>query len=143
MLSLRGGPALTPFRRGKLEAEIRRAAPSVTGLHAEHWYFVDLERQPSAEDRRRLELLLPLRGDALEPAGTPLLVVPRLGTLSPWASKATDIAHSCGLPGARRIERGTLYRLAGLTETERPLVLPVLHDRMTETVLDGPEHARE
>jgi phosphoribosylformylglycinamidine synthase len=143
MLSLRGGPALTPFRREKLAAEIRRAAPSVTGLDAELWYFADLEGEPSAEDRRRLELLLPLGGGGNEAPGTPLLVVPRLGTLSPWASKATDIAHSCGLPRVRRIERGTLYRLAGLAQAERPRVLPLLHDRMTETVLDGLEHAAE
>ena len=74
-----------------------------------------------------------------------LLVVPRAGTISPWSSKATDIAHVCGLTAIRRIERGIEYRLLDT----RPLgperlaaIAPVLFDRMTEMVLFDPEHAQ-
>jgi len=135
MLSLRGGPALTPFRQERLAASLKLAAPSVRGVIATEWYFVDFATEPTAEDRRRLSLLLPL-GEGSADADDPLvLVVPRLGTLSSWASKATDIAHSCGLSAVRRVERGTLFQLPGLVDGERPRVLPLLHDRMTETVL--------
>jgi phosphoribosylformylglycinamidine synthase len=137
MLTLRGGPALTPFRLEKLCGTLARAVPGVRAVAAEHWYFVDTEGEPTDEDRRRLALLLPLGSGAPEPEGLPLLVVPRLGTLSPWASKATDIAHSCGLASVRRVERGTLYRVLGLAAEQRSAVVPLLHDRMTETVLDG------
>jgi len=141
MLSLRGAPALTPFRQERLAASLKLAAPSVRGVLAVEWYFVDLASEPSAEDRRRLSLLLPLAQGGAESADPQVLVVPRLGTLSPWASKATDIAHACGLSAVRRIERGTLYYLAGLADSERALVLPLLHDRMTESVLGRPEDA--
>jgi phosphoribosylformylglycinamidine synthase len=137
MLTLRGGPALTPFRREKLFGTLSRAVPEVTAIEAEYVYFVDTEGDPTDEDRRRLSLLLPLGGSTPEPAGLPLLVVPRLGTLSPWASKATDIAHSCGLASVRRVERGILYRIAGLEPERRGLLLPLLYDRMTETVLES------
>jgi phosphoribosylformylglycinamidine synthase len=141
MLTLRGGPALTPFRRERLLGTLSRAVPEVTAVHAEHVYFVDSEGELTEEDRRRLLVLLPLGASSTEPEGLGLLVVPRLGTLSPWASKATDIAHSCGLASVRRVERGTHYRLVGLTPERRGLVIPLLYDRMTETVLAAAEEA--
>jgi phosphoribosylformylglycinamidine synthase len=114
----------------------------------------DAELSPALLDR-----LLGLDGSAGEPVGmskpespqrapgTPgstlvqrLLVVPRLGTISPWSSKATDIAQHCALPQVERIERGVMYYFRtrngkGLSERERKAVLPLLHDRMTESVL--------
>jgi phosphoribosylformylglycinamidine synthase len=74
------------------------------------------------------------------------LVVPRLGTISPWASKATDIAHNCGLERIHRIERGIAYRVRltggrAFGDHERALLLPLLHDRMTETVLAAADEA--
>jgi phosphoribosylformylglycinamidine synthase len=73
-----------------------------------------------------------------------LLVVPRFGTVSPWSSKATDIAHVCGLTDIARIERGIAYYLAGdtsLTQEQRVAIAALIHDRMTETVLDRVEAA--
>ena len=64
-----------------------------------------------------------------------MLVVPRIGTVSPWSSKATDIAHSCGLTRVRRIERGILYIVVGEVVDEAAL-RRALHDRMTESMLD-------
>jgi phosphoribosylformylglycinamidine synthase len=73
------------------------------------------------------------------PAGALFLVVPRIGTISPWSSKATEIARICGLERVRRIERGTLYALdAQLDADARTRVAALLHDRMTESVLAGP-----
>ena len=83
-------------------------------------------------------------GDALDVSNeTPALsalVVPRLGTISPWASKATDIAKNCGIEAVRRIERGTLYRVyaeKALSDAEKDAVQALLHDRMTESVVDA------
>src|SRR5204863_498999 len=82
---------------------------------------------------------LPLAGASEAPlAALELLSVPRLGTISPWSSKATDIAHSCGLDQVRRIERGTLFRLlssAAFSAQRVAALEPLLHDRMTQTVL--------
>jgi phosphoribosylformylglycinamidine synthase len=141
MLRLSGGPALTPFRKQQLLATLAPAAPSVRGVSASHQYFVDVERATAALERRLAELL-PLDPLAERTEGKLLLVVPRLGTLSPWASKATDIAQSCGLSEVRRIERGVAYRLEGeLSGPELGRVKALLHDRMTETVLERFEDA--
>jgi len=135
MLSFSGGPALTPFRRQQLLAALTAAAPRVSGLTATYRYFVDASHD-TPELRRRLGELLPLGPDEPAPGGRVLLVVPRLGTLSPWASKATDIARSCGLSEVRTLERGVLYHLAGeASDAEARAVVPLLHDRMTESVL--------
>ncbi|HEV8549307.1 MAG TPA: phosphoribosylformylglycinamidine synthase, partial [Polyangiaceae bacterium] len=85
---------------------------------------------------------LPVAAEEPEGGGLVALVVPRLGTLSPWASKATDIARSCGLTEVRTVERGIVYRFEGeLAEADLGLVLPFIHDRMTESVLRRPSDA--
>jgi phosphoribosylformylglycinamidine synthase len=119
---------------------LRERAPRIKELEALHVYFVDAEPEAGPELDAQLRELLSLEG-APAGASSPALelwVVPRLGTISPWSSKATDIARSCGLSAVRRIERGTLYRLlggAGLSEAEIEKLAAVLHDRMTQTVL--------
>ncbi|MBZ0070713.1 MAG: phosphoribosylformylglycinamidine synthase [Gammaproteobacteria bacterium] len=148
MLHIPGGPALSSFRTEKLLARAREVVPELEVIHTEYWHFVDLERQLEAADRAILERLL---DDGIASPPPPahaqlFLVVPRLGTISPWASKATDIAHNCGLDRIRRIERGIAYRLRltdgrAVTEHERARLLPLLHDRMTETVLTGADEA--
>lgn len=142
MLQLRGGPALSPFRIEKLTAALTASGVSLESLHTEFFHFVDLERSLSPAQERVLERILQYgpRAETLpEEVGTLLLVVPRLGTISPWSSKATDIAHNCGLDDVARIERGVAYYLRGargeLNADELGRVLPLLHDRMTETVL--------
>ena len=143
MLWFRGRSALTPFRQKKLLAELGELTSGIEGLSAEYAYFVDTNAELDADSKRRLEALLPL-ALALDasPSGRLALVVPRLGTLSPWASKATDIAHGCGLLGVRRLERGIAYRLQGtLAAAGLEQVLGKLHDRMTQTVLERIEDA--
>jgi phosphoribosylformylglycinamidine synthase len=147
-LSLRGRNALSDFRLSKLLSNLETSAPAITGLSAEYRHFVELSRPLTAERRRVLERVLsygPTAG-ARSPGGALLLVVPRLGTISPWSSKATDIAHSCGLPEVLRIERGVAFRVrkrgsAKLSEGEREALLPLIHDRMTETVLASLDQA--
>ena len=141
MLTLSGAPAVSEFRLAKLLAALRERVTHVTGLDARYLHFVDVEREPTAEERDVLESLLrygPAAPDA-RPDGETLLVVPRFGTVSPWSSKATDIAHVCGLAAVRRIERGVAWyvasaRAASPTRTG-PAIGALLHDRMTESVL--------
>ncbi len=145
MLTLRGAPALSEFRLQKLVRRIAAETGIELALYAEFLHFVDLEAPLSDDERQVLERLLRY-GPALpahEPSGEMLLVVPRPGTRSPWSSKATDIAHNCGLTTVRHIERGIAYYLedATLEPAQRRKVAALLHDRMTEVVLDDLESA--
>ena len=107
MLLFRGASALSSFRIERLLAALQRIEPAVRGIHAEYVHFVDTERDLAPAEREVLERLLDVVARARpEPHGLRLYTVPRLGTVSPWSSKATDIAHVCGLAAVRRIERG-------------------------------------
>ncbi|HUQ24703.1 MAG TPA: phosphoribosylformylglycinamidine synthase [Burkholderiales bacterium] len=131
MLQLRGPRALSEFRLAKLVASLQKIDPGVRSVAAEYRHFIESDGALAAAERSRLERLLAY-GIAAEPASGELyLVVPRIGTLSPWSSKATDIARNCGLGRVRRIERGTAYYVRGGGKD----LGAALHDRMTETVL--------
>ena len=142
MLQLAGPPAATAFRLKKLRAELRALAPTVTDVTVYFEHYVSLAQPLSAEQERVLSALLDYGDGAVTPQNgrQRIYVVPRLGTISPWASKATDIARLCSLP-LRRVERGRVYELtvsAALTAAEQKRVAPLLHDRMTETLLTEP-----
>src|SRR4029453_1248023 len=114
MLQLQGAAALSSFRIAKLLGLLQAREPSITGLHTRFVHFVDLERPLADAESTILEGLLTYgpRMDEGEvqseaQAGETLIVVPRAGTISPWSSKATDIAQVCGLTAIRRIEAGT------------------------------------
>ncbi|HTP61180.1 MAG TPA: phosphoribosylformylglycinamidine synthase [Burkholderiales bacterium] len=143
VLRFRGARALSDFRLAKLVQELRIAQPELRGVSAEFWHFVEVAAAPGAQERELLERLLrygtPAQGGM--PAGELFLVVPRLGTISPWSSKATDIARNCGLEGVRRIERGTLFAVDTKAKLDRAKVGALLHDRMTENVLSSLEEA--
>ena len=103
---LRGSPALSAFRINKLLARFQAANLPVSAIYAEYIHFADLNAPLSADDRERLARLLQY-GPSLSshtPTGKLLLVTPRPGTISPWSSKATDIAHNCGLTQVVRLE---------------------------------------
>jgi phosphoribosylformylglycinamidine synthase len=143
MLTLRGAPALSEFRLAKLLARCRERVSTVASVYAEFVHVLDVEADLSPSEQALVEGLLEY-GPRLErhaPRGALRLVLPRPGTVSPWSSKATDIFHNCGLKGVRRIERGTAYWLAdaaGNAPTPEQLALlgPLLHDRMTQTVVE-------
>ena len=144
MLILRGAPALSAFRHGKLLDQLTQVAPGVTGLYAEFAHFADVTGQLLAEEEQVLARLLKY-GPSVpvqEPSGRLFLVVPRFGTISPWASKASDIARNCGLAKIQRLERGIAYYVSGeLSEAEASAVASRLHDRMTQLVLGALEEA--
>src|SRR5918993_3328269 len=107
MLRFSGAPALSSFRIERLLALLRRIEPGVRAIEAVFIHFVDTERALEPAELGVLERLLDAdRRDEQETGGARLFTVPRFGTVSPWSSKATDIAHVCGLAAVRRIERG-------------------------------------
>ncbi len=145
MLHLRGAPALSPSRIEQLGRAAAERAPGVERIRAEFAHFAEIDAPLSGPDRAVLERLLeygPERTSAEPPRGSLLLVVPRIGTISPWSSKASDIAHICGLTSVTRLERGIAYWIEGqLDEAERRALQPLLYDRMTEEVLTDFEQA--
>ncbi len=145
MLTLRGAPAFSDFRLQKLIRRIAGATGLELSLYAEFRHFVDCEGELDEDELAVLERLLRYGPDlpAHLPTGEMLLVVPRPGTISPWSSKATDIAHNCGLNKVHRIERGVAYYVedAPLDDARRQAVGALLHDRMTEVMLPGLEAA--
>jgi len=141
MLVLRGAPAHSESRLRKLEQRLLGATGKVFRVYAEYMHFAELERALIREEREKLDRLLRY-GPHLseqEAEGALVLVVPRPGTISPWSSKATDIAHNCGLDMVRRLERGTAFYLQpepaeagnGLLST----AAAALHDPMTQVPL--------
>jgi phosphoribosylformylglycinamidine synthase len=142
MLELAGAPALTPARLEKRLASIRLRNPGVREIYAELVHFVDVDGRLDQAARATLEVLLRYgpRVARRGVEGRRFLVVPRVGTISPWSSKATDIAHICGLRQVRRIERGLWYTIAGEIGDE-PRLRRALHDRMTESLLERAEDA--
>lgn len=144
MLILRGAPALSAFRHGKLLDLLTQHVPAVTGLYAEFAHFAEVTGALNAEEEQVLARLLKY-GPSVpvqEPAGRLFLVLPRFGTISPWSSKASDIARNCGLAKIERIERGIAYYVTGeLSEADAQTVAARLHDRMTQLVLNELEEA--
>ena len=144
MLILRGAPALSAFRHGKLLEQLTSKVPAVTGLYAEFAHFAEVTGVLNADEEQVLARLLKY-GPSVpvqEPSGRLFLTIPRFGTISPWSSKASDIARNCGLAKIQRIERGLAYYVSGeLNAAEAQQVADVLHDRMTQLVLDNLEGA--
>jgi phosphoribosylformylglycinamidine synthase len=146
MRILRGSPALSEFRVNKLLELCREQDLPVTGLYAEFMHFADLSAELDEAELDKLEKLLTY-GPTIEehePQGLLLLVTPRPGTISPWSSKSTDIAHNCGLAKVTRLERGTAYYI----ESSQPLdaeqtnaIKALVHDRMMEVVFGELEAA--
>ena len=139
-----GGNALSAFRVQQLLPRLQVIHDRITGIAARFVHLVASEQQPDAATRERLAALLTYGDPYTGPTeGELLLVSPRFGTVSPWASKATDIAHNCGL-ALKRVERVTEYVItlkqpllgkAALSEEQRLAVAALLHDRMTESVM--------
>ncbi len=145
-LILEGGNALSDFRIQQLVPRLQAICPNVVGLSGRYLHLVASVTSLEDTAQQTLKQLLtygdPAPSEANAAASWTLCVSPRLGTVSPWASKATDIAHNCGL-SVRRIERLVSYRLkfaADLHVTQlsadvKLALADLLHDRMTESIL--------
>ncbi len=138
---LRGSPALSAFRINKLLARFQDAHLPVSNIYAEYVHFADLNAPLSPDELTRLQRLLKYGPTLTEnsPKGQLILVTPRPGTISPWSSKATDIAHNCSLARIARIERGVAYYIDAptLSPQQWQQVAGLLHDRMMETVFSS------
>ncbi|MEZ7685640.1 phosphoribosylformylglycinamidine synthase [Neisseria flavescens] len=140
VLPLRGVTALSDFRVEKLFQKAAALGLPEVKLSSEFWYFVGSEKALDAATVEKLQALLAAQSVEQTPKAREglhlFLVTPRLGTISPWASKATNIAENCGLEGIERIERGMAVWLEGaLTDEQKQQWAALLHDRMTESVL--------
>lgn len=140
VLPLRGVTALSDFRVEKLLQKAAALGLPEVKLSSEFWYFVGSEKALDAATVEKLQALLAAQSVEQTPKAREglhlFLVTPRLGTISPWASKATNIAENCGLAGIERIERGMAVWLEGrLNDEQKQQWAALLHDRMTESVL--------
>lgn len=145
MTTLAGGNALSSFRAQQLQPALEAIHPKISGIAARFVHLVATDAAATPTDQERLAALLTYGDPYAGPEdGAVLIVTPRLGTLSPWASKATDIARNCGI-AIRRVERITEYRISlktgllgkapELTAEQWAQVAALLHDRMTESVV--------
>jgi phosphoribosylformylglycinamidine synthase len=151
MLILPGTSALSEFRLAKvlaaIQATLSSGHPVIQALSSRYLHIVDVAETLTASESKVLKALLtygPRDSQTAHDQGQLICVVPRLDTISPWASKATDIAHVCGLKSIRRIERGIAYyvqAVASLTEAQLKQIAVQLHDRMTESVIFNVEDA--
>ena len=143
ILKLRGSRAVSAFRLDKLNSRLATPHGPVRAAAAEHWHFVETERPLEPRETEVLERLLQYGEPAPAGEGRMLLSVPRLGTISPWSSKATDIARRCGLEAVRRVERGIAWFFSGGHPPDSDLhrIPGLIHDRMTETVLGSLDEA--
>lgn len=150
-----GASALSDFRQTRLLETLARIDANIVGVRGQFLHFVNASEPLTDEDNRRIEALMhygaPFEASKERGATETFMVVPRFGTVSPWASKASDIAHHCGLTKVRRIERGVEYTVImksgflggkkALTDAARAAVADALHDRMTESVAASREQA--
>ena len=143
-----GSPALSAFRQDKLVKQIQELIPAISQITSHFVHFVDSDKTLSGDETNVLEKLLRYGPHVAETSseGELILVVPRAGTISPWSSKATDIAHNCSLEFINRIERGVAYHIqcsdgSKLNVDQKATVSSCLHDRMIEMVLDNLEDA--
>ena len=161
MLILPGSNALSAFRSQRLLSQLQAVAPSIAAVQARFYHFIDASAPLSTDDTAQLSAMLtygePAPEALYEGVSEEFFVIPRLGTISPWASKATDIAHNCGMAHIHRIERGVGYTVVlkggilgssigapkKLQDQEIAAVVALLHDRMTETVLRKADEARQ
>ena len=136
MIVLPGSAALSSARLDALRTRLQERVPSVRAVSARFVHFVELTATLDADEARVLDALLTYgpKGEVTERDGLVRIVVPRIGTVSPWSTKATEIARRCGLAKVRRIERGVRYAIEGI-EDGGAVPYELLHDRMTESVL--------
>ncbi|MFO7747502.1 MAG: phosphoribosylformylglycinamidine synthase [Orrella sp.] len=143
--TLLGPSALSAFRAQRLLDQFAQSSLPVAAVQARYEHYVWLEKSLSDQSNKQLLSLLDygVAPEAFSDEGLVLRVLPRLGTVSAWASKATDIAHNCGFDAVRRIERGVRYVLTlakgeddTVSKSQLAQIAGLLHDRMTETVVD-------
>ena len=146
MKTLSGAVALSDFRIKQLLSQCVELKLPVTEIYAQFVHFAHITEEFTTDEFQVLQQLLKY-GPTIEedePQGQLLLVTPRPGTISPWSSKSTDIAHNCGLDKLIRLERGLCYHIvsADLTQAQQAQLAGLLHDRMMESVFTDMQQAK-
>ncbi|MFM9836472.1 MAG: phosphoribosylformylglycinamidine synthase [Methylophilaceae bacterium] len=149
-ISLHGSAALSPFRLSKILDTLKNSAPSISHIYTEFTHFVFSDDALTTTQHKVLQQILSYgpKYNSERPSGELLLVIPRIGTISPWASRATDIANNCGLASIKRIERGISFFVTTstgepLSDVEKNVLKPLIHDRMTEMVFSNLNEAEK
>ncbi len=142
---LRGAPALSEFRVKKLLTAFAEKGLKITSVYAEYVHFAKLSSALNDAELDVLKKLLTYGPHITEheQKGMLFVVTPRPGTISPWSSKATDIAHNCGISKIERLERGIAYHIEGATAQDIEAVKSVIHDRMMEYVFTDLESCEQ
>ncbi|UYB51695.1 phosphoribosylformylglycinamidine synthase [Xanthomonas sp. AM6] len=144
MIVLEGASALSPFRRARLETRLQSVVPGLRIVDAWHVYFIDSAADGAVDLAAAQRILQAQDAPAAAAAGAlSRYVVPRLGTRSPWSSKATELVRGAGL-AIRRVERGTRLDLAGWPDAAiaQAALAKLLHDPMTQSLLDSAAQAQ-
>ncbi len=152
MLTLHGSTALTQSKSQQLLSQLHLISSDITQVNSQFIHFIDAKKPLNGTQINTLKKLLTYGPKGSQPNISKtqdtitFIVIPRIGTISPWASKATDIAHNCGLADIKRIERGAMYQLclntkSKLDDAQLSAVYALLHDRMTEEVLINVDNA--
>ncbi len=140
MLLFRGGPAATPFTLERQLQSVRSIAPQIKKIES-HWiYFVEHSGVLESDQIGTLRTLLSVEAGLSRNyrLDEEIIVSPRIGTISPWSSKATDIVNQCGLGDTGRVERGVIFKLPGIGKLDKSVqkqLFGELHDRMTQMVV--------
>ncbi len=140
MLCLTGASAQSDFRQQRLIEQIREIFPNLNAnelaIFSRYQYFLDTDGDPTKKQREQLCSLLDAENTQAQAYQHSIWVSPRVGTISPWSSKATDILRNCGLTAISRVERAIEYGFEGLSneQLQHPGLFSILHDRMTESI---------
>ena len=135
MQTIWGNPAHSAYRLNQLLSKLQKVG-SIRSVSSQFIYFVDLDGELNATEKAHLNVLLnnSEKDKTAELTADSCIVTPRLGTISPWSSKATDITHTCGIDHVHRIERGIVYTFEGVSSEDRAIMEALVHDRMMEQV---------
>jgi phosphoribosylformylglycinamidine synthase len=134
--------ALPEFRKKNLLTRLQKIDKSITNISAEYVHFVDADNLNKSDETKLKTILSYGEEYNVRQTKNIFLVVPRMGTISPWSSKATDIIHNCGLQRVKRVERGIAYYVSSAKKIKRLELGQLLHDRMVETVMENFEDAQ-
>lgn len=135
MLVLQGDLALSVFKQRQLETQLRQRFGQSINVFCRHVYFLSVKNTLSEEAHAHVAALVEANPDLVTPQGQQYIVIPRLGTISPWASKATDIMQNCGISAIKRIEKGLLYSLDGTDSIDPEQLSRVIYDPMVESLV--------
>ncbi len=144
MLIIPGSSAHSTFRLDKLLSDIQKIDRNIQEFKTQFIHFIDVSEPLTSDEQQMLEQLLDYGDDfpsdvEVNESDVEMLVIPRIGTISPWSSKATDIAERCGLAKIKRMERGISYvfSVSGtITDSAKEKIKALIHDRMTQSVID-------